>query len=547
MKKIFKNYIMCIILIFLFTILYVRVKININDDELLNSREISKLNNLWFDENGVKYRLPIDITLKESEGIILSRKIDNIEDIENMSMLFDIKASNYKIYLNGELVFINNYIKNKFINIDKDLEYRIVKLYKDTNIVTLKIFPEKISQDISLKNVYLGYNSTIFMYLIALDKYVIVLSFIILVIGCFLINIYILVKKDSDINKFLYMGVFCVFVTIWMMLQTNLMSFIISSSEIRNLVIREILFFNITVLSFYLISRIKLPTKYIIYFSTVFIWVLSGIIFNILLVIFKFEFYDITGIINIAFFIHVFIIIGVFLYNAYVKRERQLVIEAIVTMVCSGITAIEIAVLVSREYYSVPLIMTMAVIWIILFIVFDIKNINENIVMYRKIDLLKTKALHDTLTGLNNRIDYNYDMENKVPDNNVVVGIFDINNLKYINDNFGHESGDLLIINVAKIIKELFEKYGKCYRIGGDELAVILDDISDDEINNCILKQQEYLRELSKDELFIYECAYGFARFNYKVDKTLLDTSIRADKIMYENKLKMKRRVYGRK
>lgn len=52
--------------------------------------------------------------------------------------------------------------------------------------------------------------------------------------------------------------------------------------------------------------------------------------------------------------------------------------------------------------------------------------------------------------------------------------VFDINNLKIINDTLGHDFGDILIIDSCKLICKVFKR-SPVYRIGGDEFVVILE------------------------------------------------------------------------
>ena len=53
--------------------------------------------------------------------------------------------------------------------------------------------------------------------------------------------------------------------------------------------------------------------------------------------------------------------------------------------------------------------------------------------------------------------------------------MLDMNNLKHVNDTFGHNEGDRLIKAGAETIADVFSQYGQCFRIGGDEFAVIAD------------------------------------------------------------------------
>ena len=80
--------------------------------------------------------------------------------------------------------------------------------------------------------------------------------------------------------------------------------------------------------------------------------------------------------------------------------------------------------------------------------------------------------LFDKLTGILNQGTY----LRKVKDlkEKQVVIILDIDNFKEINDSYGHKFGDECLSNISHTIKSVFGKYGQCYRIGGDEFAIIL-------------------------------------------------------------------------
>lgn len=95
----------------------------------------------------------------------------------------------------------------------------------------------------------------------------------------------------------------------------------------------------------------------------------------------------------------------------------------------------------------------------------------------------KTSAGTDSLTGLGNR--YAYDTKiNEIamlptfPDDLVIV-MMDLNGLKGVNDNFGHDAGDSFIKAAGNCIVSAFESYGKVFRIGGDEFMAILNASSE--------------------------------------------------------------------
>lgn len=92
----------------------------------------------------------------------------------------------------------------------------------------------------------------------------------------------------------------------------------------------------------------------------------------------------------------------------------------------------------------------------------------------------KTNFSTDSLTGVYNResiVDYiNHLVVNEVP---FALGIIDIDNFKYVNDTYGHISGDKIIIAVAKEIEKKLGSYGVIGRFGGDEFILVMEGITD--------------------------------------------------------------------
>ncbi len=154
-----------------------------------------------------------------------------------------------------------------------------------------------------------------------------------------------------------------------------------------------------------------------------------------------------------------------------------------------------------------------------------------------KLDLVQNMAEIDALTGIKNRNAYKVreDLmnmrikEHRQPEFAIIV--FDVNDLKFINDTQGHEAGDRCIRDACEIICKTFKR-SPVYRIGGDEFVVI----SQDEDYN----RSEYLigiisrnneEALSKGGIVI---ACGMARFSN--EESVSEVFEIADKRMYENK-----------
>lgn len=169
--------------------------------------------------------------------------------------------------------------------------------------------------------------------------------------------------------------------------------------------------------------------------------------------------------------------------------------------------------------------------------------------MIEKITVEQEISNHDALTKVFSRISFDHkieELDKKIKDSSTDVKFAvcecDLNNLKLINDTFGHDTGDLYIIGCCKSICDIF-KHSPVYRIGGDEFVAILQ--SDDYINLDKIKEdvKKFTEKEVKSNRILSEkksFAAGFAVFDTSSDKSFNDVMKRADTEMYENKKMIK-------
>lgn len=160
---------------------------------------------------------------------------------------------------------------------------------------------------------------------------------------------------------------------------------------------------------------------------------------------------------------------------------------------------------------------------------------------HEELKTARALAYTDALTGAGSKLAYinleekiDSSIQNKAIDK-FAIAIFDINDLKIINDKNGHEFGDQYIKNAYSIIKTFF-KNEDVYRIGGDEFIAYLDAGSNIDYDKV---KEEFISEMLKPKKeFEPVVAIGIARYNN--DDTFNDVFRRADKEMYANKNMLK-------
>lgn len=180
-------------------------------------------------------------------------------------------------------------------------------------------------------------------------------------------------------------------------------------------------------------------------------------------------------------------------------------------------------------------------------VVLGIASTKESVTLMKmgqEADAYQTLAYTDQMTGLNNRTCFNVDFE-KYSENphDIAVIDFDLNNLKYANDTFGHSVGDAYIKSCATIIYEIFNGLGKCYRVGGDEFVALIENASAIDMTHYMAMLESSVDACNRDSKLRQlkmQIAYGYAIYSPDLDKNLEDTYNRADKIMYSNKKEKK-------
>ncbi|MCR2033641.1 sensor domain-containing phosphodiesterase [Anaerofustis stercorihominis] len=109
---------------------------------------------------------------------------------------------------------------------------------------------------------------------------------------------------------------------------------------------------------------------------------------------------------------------------------------------------------------------------------------------------LNKMSYYDALTNLGNRNHYINVIEhfNENPPENIGIVYIDVNGLKLVNDNYGHDYGDVLLKQTAELLKKVYDKH--VFRVGGDEFVALCPNTEKHEFDKTVAK----LRKLLKNE-----------------------------------------------
>lgn len=204
-----------------------------------------------------------------------------------------------------------------------------------------------------------------------------------------------------------------------------------------------------------------------------------------------------------ALYLVIFVVFNI-IYLRYCSIRHR-IIALYISLVAMGCVVIYLIIGKTEDYNP---ILTSALVFYFIFIYIRLSSI-------------------DPLTGISNRQSFRQDRARMRHKAGFVVST-DMNDLKYINDTYGHAEGDKALKSVANIIRTLSGNRGTTYRMGGDEFIIIYGEVNEESIISDIQAMREALSETP------YSCAFGYSK--YGSNSTFEDALKEADRKMYADK-----------
>lgn len=382
--------------------------------------------------------------------------------------------------------------------------------------------------------------------------YAIIISFIIITVGLYLLvsNIYELLSKKVSGDGNMALGLYALTIGIWSMCETNTLQMFFADGRMMQLIDNAMMFMGMLPMMFFIDSHYKILKSRIVRI----ICYLDLALLAYCIVVQYTDISDFHYTIPfawVAFFVFVMVML-VAIIKSFIKKIKTGKMNFSNTMHIVGFFLLTVTGVVEAIRFSDSDASDRAEAFrlgILLFVIcFAIGNQVHNYSMLEKgvkYELIKNLAYCDGLTGLGNRTSYLEKIKEYNESGVKKVGIvfLDINNLKMVNDTFGHEIGDKYILMSAEIIRNSFGKYGDVYRIGGDEFCVFIHGI--DIATMYEEAKEEFNKEIDKKNIerkydIEIQIAEGFTIYNRSIDSSFTEKINEADEYMYENKKKLK-------
>lgn len=243
--------------------------------------------------------------------------------------------------------------------------------------------------------------------------------------------------------------------------------------------------------------------------------------------------------------------------NVILQKAQNTISDNTIESIVKKWSDTNIKQIVDFQYLIEIVIMFIIIILITLFWMKKLSNANKKLEKATK-DLelehekLKVLASTDSMTGLFNRGYFNKASKHllslaKRNQTKLSVVMLDIDNFKSVNDTYGHNIGDEVIISLAKNIKELHRNSDLSCRFGGEEFVLLLPDTA---IDNALLFAEKLRYEtekieikLAKDKVLKFTVSIGVSSVQINNENNIEDAIKRADEALYKAKESGKNKV----
>jgi diguanylate cyclase (GGDEF)-like protein len=552
MKKIFKKrykyerfqsyIIVCIFLVILIGL----ARYFSSDDLRLQYGDVYSLNDGWTIEDGMVIREDINLSQELDVPVGQIIEISKVlpEDFSDSKTL-RLRSSMQKVtvFLDEELIYDNTDRKSDQVLYNTEAStWILIDLPKNSDGRLLRIL---ISSGVSvmsgrINGVFYGHRGDLIANLLAhqlVSVCIVLLSFSVGIFA-FFASLFFTSHKVQYVN---HLCIFSFAIGVWLISEIDIMQLITGNSYIVGAIsyvmlpvatIAFIHFINDMVIKQYckLLKGIS-----IFFYLYLIISMVAQLIFNIHYIIS-------LKVFNVALLLTVVLIVGLLIYETFVHHDgtarKYLVFISLLVVT----TVIETIMFLIGDFTNISALSNIGIGLFLLLITFDsAKYLNNIILQEGEAKYLKEIVYKDVLTQGLNRTAFEKDIDelmtakDKKPFRLIM---FDINNLKIINDNYGHEVGDHALRDFYQGLQQVYGGDGRCYRIGGDEFIVILFDISEEVHVKYVEWLKEYMKDIELSKSYLFQTAYGSDVYNYESSFGVFKHEV--DLKMYQEKFRMK-------
>ncbi len=501
------------------------------------------LNTGWsyMNDQGQTYQisLPIKLDAKPHQKVNISRTIPtDLKFLTNLSIL--TTHQNIEVYVDGKLIYFRyNEPSDDWFDVPTDSVWDMIQLppYSEGKNITITYSSAYKDYSGKITEVHAGDKAALLMHSLREAGLSLLLACITLIMGIIIILVYLFFRQLIAINKSsLYLGWFTVLCSIWLIMESNLTQLFISNEHVISaLTYLTLMTFPIPIIIYinYLINfhyKNTITIMAYIFIITAFVLILLQV-FNIV------DFHESSTIVQNEMLFLFGCILIILLLEVFHYNNKEIKVFTIASFILFLFGIIEFLTNRTHGTNNGVFVQTGFMIFIGILSWDSLRKIADIFKLSETAKHYKFLATRDLLTNCRNRVSYARDMDKVSFERNITIFVADMDNMKSINDTYGHHAGDEAIVLCSQCLLKVFGR--RVYRIGGDEFVSIQYDLKQENIDSLIKEFQIECAKTNEDNPYQFTLTIGYATYDDTIDTTIYDTVKRADKDMYNRKHKI--------
>lgn len=494
--------------------------------------------------------LPVDYDVDVNKTISLSRTFED-DFPEMMSLRLRSSMQYMEIYVDEELIFNDEALDHSLLQTPEASAWHIIQLPGGIQGKTLKItISSPVGYFSGMANpIYYGHRSNLIFELISRHFILIVPSFFLLLMGLVMFVANFFLHENAD-NRLYYLSLFTISTNLWMLSEMDILQLFTGNRFIVGGISYILIPFMCASLLLYLAEVVlfryknQLTALSVIYVAFIAINLclqLSGRMFFINSLIY------VHGLILLT----IVAVIGLLIYDALHHKDKTSRKYILFLGFFLTTATIEVLMFLTENFDRISSLSSIGFLVFLVLLIFDsIHYFNEIIAKESETKLLRKLAYMDILTKGHNRAAFEREIDkllNTGVNRSFRLVSADLNNLKLINDRFGHLEGDYAITSCYKSLNNGSDDEVLCYRLGGDEFACIIYETDYKYYHNYLVNVENMLQEFNIHKPYDIEMAVGTGIYSNNGKETFEEFMHRVDLQMYENKRNKKNQSKLRK
>lgn len=546
-KNIIKRLITSTSIVFFILTILILSRIDTRENFAFNGHSANEINDSWMvqydDKELTNISLPYDLNLAVNTPYQISTILPEFGHDKNTLLLRSSMQDMY-VYLDGSLIY--EHVKPDSLGIVSPPASLWVSVTLPDDyagkLLTIKMNTSIKSFSGIINSVKLDAKDVLLFDLIRNQLFGIAIVGILFIAGVVLTVVSFFIKANED-SRILYLGLLAICTSLWLLAETRLLQFFIGNRFILGSLAYLMVPLMAIYFALYVREAVLIEKKHKKIISGFVVAMQIFTLTSVLLQITGLKVFIETMYIGLML-ISIGVILGGYLMFVEIRYHQNIIAKKLVkfTLVLFISLILEIGSFYIGTFDFISSFLRIgSFIFFILLIVDTIYYIRESMERRNETLILEKLAYKDFLTGGLNRTSYEKDIEKKIEDKQTFrLNLLDLNHLKYINDNYGHNVGDEAIKLIYNTLDSAFKQIGTSYRIGGDEFAVIIDDI-DPEINQKAIEEfNQSLIEINKQFIHPLKVAIGTDVYTYEQWEQFSKFYHHVDQRMYENKSRLK-------